>query len=294
MKQYSVAKAILWDETMNTSIISLKDILEEEEIGFFDDLKVVEYLKEFNKRCDKLGLIPVISQQGQDRNYFSKSQSDRLEWILKRCYSELRVVNLMDEYKAVKNFNDQQAFEENWRLDKLGYNWFALACWDAYTYWYDVCDLEWAKVVIVDLDGTTIDNTERYKKCFNKDTNKLDYDFYHRDDYVYRYDKVIDKVQNEIVELRRSWYRVIVITGRPTKTVFGSLAHMHFPYDGLFMRQIKDHSPSNEYKERMLKTILPYLDLSKTIVYDDRKQDIDMYEKHGLFVVNCGGEDNDF
>ena len=69
---------------------------------------------------------------------------------------------------------------------------------------------------------------------------------------------------------------------------------MHFPYDGLFMRQIKDHSPSNEYKERMLKTILPLLDLSKTIVYDDRKQDIDMYEKHGLFVVNCGGEDNDF
>lgn len=62
MKQYSVAKAILWDETMNTSIISLKDILEEEEIGFFDDLKVVEYLKEFNKRCDNLGLIPVISQ----------------------------------------------------------------------------------------------------------------------------------------------------------------------------------------------------------------------------------------
>ena len=57
----------------------MKDILEEEEIGFFDDLKVVEYLKEFNKRCDKLGLIPVISQQGQDRNYFSKSQSDRLE-----------------------------------------------------------------------------------------------------------------------------------------------------------------------------------------------------------------------
>ena len=72
------------------------------------------------------------------------------------------------------------------------------------------------------------------------------------------------------------------------------MAHIHFPYDGLFMRENKDHSPSNKYKERMLKAILPYLDLSKTIVYDDRKKDIDMYEKYGLFVNNYGGEDNDF
>lgn len=80
----------------------------------------------------------------------------------------------------------------------------------------------------------------------------------------------------------------MIITGRPAQVLYGSLARIHFSYDGLFMRENGDHSPSNEYKERMLKSILPFLDLSKTIVYDDRKKDIDMYEKHGLFVVNCG------
>ena len=86
----------------------------------------------------------------------------------------------------------------------------------------------------------------------------------------------------------------MIITGRPAKVLYGTLARIHFNFDGLFMREDSDHSPSNEYKERMLKSILPFLDLSKTIVYDDRKKDIDMYERHGLFVVNCGGEDNDF
>lgn len=294
MKQYNVVKTVLWDKTLDMSIINLNDVLWENNEGFFEDLKVYECLKEFNKRCANLRLIPAISQNRKDDNYFNKAQSDRLEWILKRCYSELRVVNLMDEYKAAKHFNDQQALKENRRLNMLMASWFSLACYDAYTYWYDVCDIEWAKVVIVDLDGTTIDNSERYKKFFDKGANKLNYDLYYRDDFVYRYDKSIDKVQNEILQLRMSWYRVLVITGRPSKTVYGSLAHIHFPYDGLFMRQNKDHSPSNEYKERMLKSILPYLDLSKTVVYDDRKQDIDMYEKHGLFVVNCGWEDNDF
>lgn len=200
----------------------------------------------------------------------------------------------MGEYKKIKGFDDMQAFKENRHINMLWNVWFALSTYDAYTYWYDVCGLKWSKVAIVDLDGTTIDNSERYKKFFDKGANKLNYDLYHRDDFVYTYDRSIDKVQNEILDLRWSWYRVLVITDRPAKTVYGSLAHIHFPYDGLFMRENKDHSPSNEYKERMLKSILPFLDLSKTIVYDDRKKDIDMYEKHGLFVVNCGWEDNDF
>lgn len=294
MRQLTVIKALLWDQTRDLYTVTLKDVLSACGDSFCSMKEALDYMKGIDYRCERWRLMPVFISPCQDSKYFGKEMNEKLEEYLRFHYKSLRVVDMMEEYKKTKGYDDVQAFKENWAVNMLWNVWYALACYDAYTYWYDVCGLKWSKVAIVDLDGTTISNKARFKKFFNKDTGKFDYDGYNRDDQVYLLDHPIIEMQEKISELNADWYRVVIITGRPAQVLYGSLARIHFSYDGLFMRENGDHSPSNEYKERMLKSILPFLDLSKTIVYDDRKKDIDMYEKHGLFVVNCGWEDNDF
>lgn len=294
MRQLTVIKALLWDQTRDLYTVTLKDVLSACGDSFCSMKEASDYMKEIDYRCERWRLMPVFISPCQDSKYFGKEMNEKLEEYLRFHYKSLRVVDMMEEYKKAKGYDDVQAFKENWAVNMLWNVWYALACYDAYTYWYDVCGLKWSKVTIVDLNGTTISNKARFKKFFNKDTGKFDYDGYNRDDQVYLLDHPIIEMQEKISELNADWYRVVIITGRPAQVLYGSLARIHFSYDGLFMRENGDHSPSNGYKERMLKSILPFLDLSKTIVYDDRKKDIDMYEKHGLFVVNCGWEDNDF
>ena len=76
-------------------------------------------MKEVDYRCEHSGLTPTFISPCQDSKYFGKEINEKLEEYLRFHYRNLRVVDLMEEYKKIKGFDDMQAFKENWRVNML-------------------------------------------------------------------------------------------------------------------------------------------------------------------------------
>lgn len=57
--------------------------------------------------------MPAFISPCQDSKYFGKEIHEKLEEYLRFHYKSLGVVDLMEEYKKIKGFDDVQAFKEN-------------------------------------------------------------------------------------------------------------------------------------------------------------------------------------
>lgn len=78
-----------------------------------------DYMKEVDYHCERAGLTPTFISPCQDSKYFGKDMNEKLEEYLRFHYRSLRVVDLMEEYKKIKVFDDVQAFKENRSVNML-------------------------------------------------------------------------------------------------------------------------------------------------------------------------------
>lgn len=139
--------------------------------------------------------------------------------------------------------------------------------------------------VIVDLDGTLCDNTERSKDL--DDTSKASWDlFFSRAGE----DRPIDSIVNYVKSISDR-YNIDIITGRP-KTIrditIKWLKIYDIKFDTLWMRDPSDRRYSAEYKHAKLlklKSIFP-LDVFRLAIEDD-PECIEMYQDAGLKVIDA-------
>lgn len=76
-------------------------------------------MKEVDYRCERSGLNPAFISPCQDSKYFGKEMNEKLEEYLNFHYRSLGVVDLMEEYKKLKGYDDVQAFKENRAVNML-------------------------------------------------------------------------------------------------------------------------------------------------------------------------------
>lgn len=128
--------------------------------------------------------------------------------------------------------------------------------------------------VLVDIDGTLADSTDR--KIF--DMRKLGQDI------------LITPVHTVVTALAAMSYNILVVSGRSEDTRDATaqwLAQNKVPYQGLFMRRAKDHKVDTEVKQEIYtQQIQPFYNVQ--FVIDDRPSVCKMWQELGVFtfVVN--------
>ena len=164
----------------------------------------------------------------------------------------------------------------------------------AYQSGYDVAELKWHPVMIIDLDGTLLNSDERHEVC-RKEDGKLDYSKYFSDEML-----ELDKPVLALVGLINSAtittpYKVVIVSGRNNICEDKTLDMLPIGYDAVFMRNHFDYRDDSIVKQDILNLIKPFIDINNTIVFDDRKRVIDMWRENWLYVFNCSQkENNDF
>lgn len=163
----------------------------------------------------------------------------------------------------------------------------------AYQSWYDVAELKWHPVMIVDLDGTLFNSDERHEVC-KKENGKLDYSKYFSDEML-ELDKPVPALVNLINSTNPTPYKVVIVSGRNNICEDKTLDMLPIGYDAVFMRNHFDYRDDSVVKQDILDLIKPFIDINNTIVFDDRKRVIDMRRENWLYVFNCSQkENNDF
>lgn len=155
--------------------------------------------------------------------------------------------------------------------------------------------LKGKKVCIVDLDGTLFDTREKFSHV-NQYTGRPDWK------YIFSPEGILtDKFRQEVADMIDPDATVIIVSGRPdSHEVWFStqklLRENNFRYDYVLRRSRNSNIPDHVIKENILKLLIDNgLDVSNTLVLDDRKSVINMRESNGLKVINCSLlEDNDF
>jgi len=136
--------------------------------------------------------------------------------------------------------------------------------------------------IIVDLDGTLADLTDRLP--FIKEQNPPDWDSFF---YSCDLDKPIQWVIDLISNLRdNSIYDIVIISGRSDKVkekTMKWLVNNHIRFDELVMRKDGDHRPDTVVK---LEMIQPFKERVAFII-DDRQSVVDMWRKEGFNVLQC-------
>lgn len=164
----------------------------------------------------------------------------------------------------------------------------------AYQSGYDVAELKWHPVMIVDLDWTLFNSDERHEVC-RKEDGKLDYSKYFSDEML-----ELDKPVFALVDLinyatTTNPYKVVIVSGRNNICEDKTLDMLPIGYDAVFMRNHFDYRDDSIVKQDILDLIKPFIDINNTIVFDDRKRVIDMWRENWLYVFNCcQKENNDF
>lgn len=162
----------------------------------------------------------------------------------------------------------------------------------AYQCGYDVAELKWHPVMIVDLDWTLFNSDERHEVC-RKEDGKLDYSKYFSDEML-DLDKPVTQLVNLINNLSSN-YKVVIVSGRNNICEDKTLDMFPIGYDAVFMRNHFDYRDDSVVKQDILNLIKPFIDIKNTIVFDDRKRVIDMWRENWLYVFNCcQKENNDF
>lgn len=167
----------------------------------------------------------------------------------------------------------------------------------AYQCGYDVAELKWHPVMIVDLDWTLFNSDERHEVC-RKEDGKLDYSKYFSDEML-DLDKPVPSLVNLINNLDNSTnptpYKVVIVSGRNNICEDKTLDMLPIGYHAIFMRNHFDYREDQIVKQDILNLIKPFIDIKNTIVFDDRKRVIDMWRENWLYVFNCSQkENNDF
>ena len=167
----------------------------------------------------------------------------------------------------------------------------------AYQSGYDVAELKWHPVMIVDLDWTLFNSDERHEVC-RKEDGKLDYSKYFSDEML-ELDKpvpaLVNLITNSTTHTNPTPYKVVIVSGRNNICEDKTLDMLPIGYDAVFMRNHFDYRDDSIVKQDILNLIKPFIDINNTIVFDDRKRVIDMWRENWLYVFNCSQkENNDF
>lgn len=164
----------------------------------------------------------------------------------------------------------------------------------AYQSGYDVAELKWHPVMIVDLDWTLFNSDERHEVC-RKEDGKLDYSKYFSDEML-ELDKPVPALVNLITNSTTPIpYKVVIVSGRNNICEDKTLDMLPIGYNAVFMRNHFDYRDDSIVKQDILNLIKPFIDINNTIVFDDRKRVIDMWRENWLYVFNCCQKgNNDF
>ena len=167
----------------------------------------------------------------------------------------------------------------------------------AYQSWYDIAELKWHPVMIVDLDWTLFNSDERHEVC-RKEDGKLDYSRYFSDEML-KLDKpvpaLVNLINNTTTHTNATPYKVVIVSGRNNICEDKTLDMLPIGYDAVFMRNHFDYRDDSIVKQDILNLIKPFIDINNTIVFDDRKRVIDMWRENWLYVFNCcQHSNNDF
>lgn len=167
----------------------------------------------------------------------------------------------------------------------------------AYQSGYDVAELKWHPVMIIDLDWTLFNSDERHEVC-RKEDGKLDYSRYFSDEML-ELDKpvsaLVNLITNTTTHTNPTPYKVVIVSGRNNICEDKTLDMLPIGYDAVFMRNHFDYRDDSIVKQDILNLIKPFIDINNTIVFDDRKRVIDMWRENWLYVFNCcQHSNNDF
>ena len=141
------------------------------------------------------------------------------------------------------------------------------------------------EAVIFDIDGTLATTSEeRHELILKRSWEK-----FHRLSICAQVNK---RVADALHEYQESDKAIIIITGRPERwreTTEHWLERNDIYYDVLFMRKNGDRRKSSIAKKEHVVKLLKYFDI--IAAWDDRQQDIDMFEEMGISTVKVEGEE---
>ena len=151
------------------------------------------------------------------------------------------------------------------------------------------------KAVIIDLDGTLIDNSARALAHLERSKANINNPGIRWDEF-FAGSELIDRPNNWCAELTYSLffdgYKIIFLTGRQDTEITGAATRMWldrwFPdlvFD-LYMRKAKDFRKNEEIKyDLLVNEIIPKYNVLFAI--DDMKANIDMLRKLGIPALHC-------
>lgn len=223
----------------------------------------------------------------------SKSLKKTIDLLRKVGYEDIEVIDVFE--KLIQSSDSlKEAFlnclERNYSREKRVP--VSVLYSMAYQSGYDVAELKWHPVMIVDLDWTLFNSDERHEVC-RKEDGKLDYSKYFSDEML-DLDKPVTQLVNLINNLSSN-YKVVIVSGRNNICEDKTLDMLPIGYNAVFMRNHFDYRDDSIVKQDILNLIKPFIDINNTIVFDDRKRVIDMWRENWLYVFNCcQKENNDF
>ncbi len=150
------------------------------------------------------------------------------------------------------------------------------------------------KAVIIDLDGTLVNNNQRALESYLPMPEGAD-PIKHWEPFFEEslFDLPNDWCMEILSAMSSKEYRVIFLTGRSAtdRTIASTQkwldinVHKSVKYD-LFMRPVNDERRDNEVKEEIISSsIIPYYDVLFAI--DDKRSNVDMFEKLGIKCLHC-------
>lgn len=259
-----------------------------EEYPHLSEKEISRKQKELIQAAAKKGLYVVV-----DNTHINpQSLSKVVEVCRKAGYEDIKIIDMFD--KLVKEVSLKEAFatcleRNNAREKRVP---VSVLYSMAYQDWYDVAELAWYPVMIVDLDWTLLNSDERHQVC-RKEDGKLDYSKYFTDEML-SLDKPVKQLVDIINNLKHI-YKVVIVSGRSNICEDKTLGMLPVDYDAVFMRNHFDHRDDSVVKKEILDLIESFISTENTIVFDDRKRVIDMWRKNWLYVFNCSQkENNDF
>lgn len=147
-------------------------------------------------------------------------------------------------------------------------------------------------VVILDADGTLFNNIHDSQKYLETKKRERDFEAFYKS---IRKAPVNDKVLNLANTMRdKDNLNIVVLTGRTddySKELIDALKRSKVKVSKLFMKRAGDNRPSNEHK----RNIVQKLQKEGFVVchaIDDRKKDVDEFEKMGILTTKIDSSPN--
>lgn len=141
--------------------------------------------------------------------------------------------------------------------------------------------------LIIDIDGTLTNSTERAENYLNSSNKDWDAFYEHCDE-----DAPIERVCDAVVRLVETGYTPVFLTGRPQRVMDKTLDWLEkylgdsssIKDSALIMRHDNDHTPDFIYKSKVYKDILERMGVRpyNTLILEDRKSVVNMWRELGF------------